>query len=427
MKNKNLFSNWQLKLGAAALAVLVWLMIMSFSDPTVTQTISNVPITIINDDVFAEAGKSYTIDSRLSTSVKVIGSNSIVKNLSAADFTATADFSRIYDVTGQVPITLSCSARNASSLTYTPLTASLKVNVEDVLSRDFPVQVETTGNVAEGYLLGGLASDPVYITVEAPESVIERISKASVTVDLNGLSENASFTVTPHYYSAAGTELTFENVKDTVFSAEEVRVDVEIRTMKTVPVVIAVGGQDAVASGYRYTGAEQSLTTIQVSGLRSRLAELNSISIPDTVLSVAGASEDVAYEIDLTEYLPEGISLLLGEEKMMKVTLQVAPLIVKTYEIDTINLIGNNEDYDYLFLNMPMQVQLRALEEDFKGITDEHIAATLDVTGYGPGQFTLPVDIELDSVFELFVTPHVKLSIEDRKQPETTAAPEDGE
>ncbi len=427
MKNKNLFSNWQLKLLAVALAILAWLMIMSFSDPTVTRTIANVPILIINDDVFSEAGKSYTVDGRMSTSVKVTGSNSIVKNLNASDFTATADFSKMYDVTGQVPITLSCSSRNASSLTYTPLTASLKINIEDVLSKNFDIIVEPEGNVADSYLLGGFTTDPAYVTVEAPESVIERIAKVAVSVNIEGLSDNTSFVCTPHYFSTGGTELSFENAKDTVFSTDEITVSVEIRTMKTVPVVIAVGGQDEVASGYRYTGAEQSLSTIRVSGLRSRLAEINSISIPDTVLSVAGASEDLTYEIDLSDYLPDGIGLLLGEESTLTVTLQVAPLIVKTYEIDTIDLIGKKDDYEYLFLNMPMQVQLRALEEDFKGITDEHIAATLDVSGYGPGQFTLPVNIELDSVFELFVTPHVKLSIEDSKQPETTAAPEDGE
>ena len=71
MKRKGLFNNWQLKLLSALLAVVVWLAIMSLADPTTTATFTNVPITIINDDVFSEAGKTYTIDGRLSTSVRV--------------------------------------------------------------------------------------------------------------------------------------------------------------------------------------------------------------------------------------------------------------------------------------------------------------------------------------------------------------------
>ena len=65
MKNKRLFNNWQLKLLSVALAVAAWLMIMSLADPSTTVTFTNVPITIINDDVFSEAGKAYTIDGRL--------------------------------------------------------------------------------------------------------------------------------------------------------------------------------------------------------------------------------------------------------------------------------------------------------------------------------------------------------------------------
>lgn len=424
MKTKRLFHNWQLKLGAGAIAILVWLMIMSFSDPPDTRTITNVPVTIINDEIFSEAGKSYTVDGRLTTAVRVTGSTSAVRNLNASDFTATADLSKMYDVTGQVPITLTCSARSASTLTYAPTTASLKINIEDVLSKNYSLIINPEGSVAEGYLLGQITLNPSYITVRAPESVIERIAEAVVTVDIEGLSENTTLSCTPHYYSAAGTELTFEDAKDTTFSTNEVRADVEIRTIKTVPVVIAVGGQDAVASGYRYTGAQQSLSTIRVSGLRSRLAEINSITIPETVLSVAGASADIETEIDLTEYLPEGISLVSGEEETLTVTLLVEPLIVKTYEVNKITLIGEKENYEYIIRNMPLQVQLRALEEDFKEISDEHITATLDVSAYSAGDYSLSVNIELDSVFELFSNARANISI--RELEETTAV-EDSE
>ncbi len=424
MKTKRLFHNWQLKLGAGAIAILVWLMIMSFSDPPDTRTITNVPVTIINDEIFSEAGKSYTVDGRLTTAVRVTGSTSAVRNLNASDFTATADLSKMYDVTGQVPITLTCSARNASTLTYAPTTASLKINIEDVLSKNYSLIINPEGSAAEGYLLGQITLNPSYITVRAPESVIERIAEAVVTVDIEGLSENTTLSCTPHYYSAAGTELTFEDAKDTTFSTNEVKADVEIRTIKTVPVVIAVGGQDAVASGYRYTGAQQSLSTIRVSGLRSRLAEINSITIPETVLSVAGASADIETEIDLTDYLPEGISLVSGEEETLTVTLLVEPLIVKTYEVNKITLIGEKENYEYIIRNMPLQVQLRALEEDFKEISDEHITATLDVSAYSAGDYSLSVNIELDSVFELFSNAKANISI--RELEETTAV-EDSE
>ena len=412
MKIKNLFADWKFKLLSFVMAIVLWLIIMSVADPMTTVTISNVPITVTNDDIFSEAGKSYTVDGRLYTSVRVTGSNSVVRDLTASDFAATADLSKMYDVTGQVPVALSCSSRDASSITYTPVTSSIRITIEEILLKSFAVRIDTAGMPAEGYLLGAVSSEPGFIAVRAPQSVLERIAEVRVSVNVQGLTENASFTCTPAYYTTIGSQLDFAGAKDSEASADEVRVDVEILTTKTVPVVINVGGQDEVASGYRYTGAEQSLTTVQVSGLRSRLASVTAITIPEEVLSVAGASEDVSVNIPLADYLPEGLSLVEGEEDTLTVTMQVAPLIIRNYEVDHIDLIGaNEEEYNYFFHNMPMKVQLRALEEDFKVITSDHISAALDVTGYGPGNYSLQVQIELDSVFELFGSARVSVSI----------------
>ena len=414
MKFKNLFSDWKLKLLSVVLAVLVWVIILGFADPTMTRTISNVPITVTNEDIFSEAGKSYTVDGRLYTSVRVSGATSIVRNLTAADFAASADLSQMYDVTGQVPLSLSCSARGASSITYSLVTSSLKIKIEDILSKDFPIQMDAVGGLAEGYLIGSIKRDPENITVKAPESVIERIADVRIEVNLEGLTDNASFTCKPVFYTVTGSELDLTTARETVVSHEEVTVNVEILTMKTVPVVINVAGQDEVASGYRYTGAQQSVTSVMVSGLRSRLAALTSITIPDSDLSVSGASEDVTVKIPLADYLPEGTALIDGEDPILTVVLQVEQLVVQTCEVETVTLTGKKPDYEYILRNTPLQIQLRALKEDFKGNTEDHITATLDVAGYGPGEYNLPVTIELDdSVFEMLGAVRLSISIID--------------
>ncbi len=57
-------------------------------------------------------------------------------------------------------------------------------------------------------------------------------------------------------------------------------------------------------------------------------------------------------------------------------------------------------------------MQLRALEEDFKAITSDHISAAVTIPdGYGPGEYSLPVTIELDEVFELFGRVNANITI----------------
>ena len=421
MKFKNWFNNWQLKLLSVGLAILAWVVILGFLDPTSTRTVANVPITITNGDIFSEAGKSYTVDGRLFTSVRVTGPNSVVRNLTAGDFTATDDLAQMYDVTGQVPISLTCTARGASSISYSLVTASLKIQIEDILSKRFTVQVDTTGDLADGYLIGSIKPVPEYITVKAPESVIERIAEVRVSVDLKDLTDNTTVSCTPVFYSTVGAELDLATAKETEVSHDEVQVEIEVLTMKTVPVVINVSGQDEVASGYRYTGAVQSVASVRVSGLRTRLAALTSVTIPETDLSVAGASRDLTVEVPLAQYLPEGIALVDGEEPVMTVVLQVAPLTVKVFEVSNIKLNGEKNNLEYTILDAPLRLQLRALEEDFKGMTEDLIAAALDVTGYGPGEYSLPVELDVDeSVFEVLGTPRLTVSIVDPNAVETT-------
>ena len=89
-------------------------------------------------------------------------------------------------------------------------------------------------------------------------------------------------------------------------------------------------------------------------------------------------------------------------------------LVVQTCEVETVTLTGKKPDYEYILRNIPLQIQLRALKEDFKGNTEDHITATLDVAGYGPGEYNLPVTIELDdSVFEMLGAVRLSISIID--------------
>lgn len=419
MKNK-LFRNWGLKLLSVFIAFFAWIAVMTYADPITNRTLPNIPINVINGDVIEKTGNAYNVEGRLYTNVKVSGVKSIVNSLTTADFAAQIDISKMFDVTGQVPVELSCRNSRAASLTYSPVTTTVKVNIERILTKSIPITVTTSGNLPDGYLLGDVTARPRTVQVNAPESVMERIASVRVNINIDGLTDNASFECPLRYYSEGGSLLNFDNAEHTGFSIDSTTVTAEIWTMKIVPVVIAVSGQSETASGFRYTGAMQSLNTIKVSGLRSRLAALNAISIPEEVLSVAGADGAVTYEVPLKDYLPEGISLVSGQDETLKVTLTVEPLIIKTYSLPAVNIVGRTSGYTYTVTSKSLSIQLRALEEDFKGITEDHIKAEIDVTDLTPGDYRLKVDVSCDEVFELMGTLYANINIKDPTVPKET-------
>lgn len=91
--------NFGLKILSLALAVLVWLVVLSIEDPVYTREFSDISVTEINGDQITEAGKAYSYVGGNTVSVKVKGKTSIVNRLSKDDLLAVADLSTL-SITG---------------------------------------------------------------------------------------------------------------------------------------------------------------------------------------------------------------------------------------------------------------------------------------------------------------------------------------
>ena len=135
---KKIFHNWPIKLLSIFLAVLVWFFIMSLADPATTKAYSNIPVKLLNEDLLTQAGKSYTLEGgeNPTVTVRVTAAGSVHRELSSSDFTATADVARMFDVTGRVPIEVSCSRASMSSRisAITPSADTLKINFESIVT-----------------------------------------------------------------------------------------------------------------------------------------------------------------------------------------------------------------------------------------------------------------------------------------------------
>ena len=181
---------------------------------------------------------------------------------------------------------------------------------------------------------------------------MERIGTVVAEVDVSGMTESATVENVPlQVLTGTGQPLILSTMRDTGISAETVSVGLEVFTMKTLPVVISQEALDKVKNevpdGYRYIKATQTVNSVQVKGLMSRLADISMISIPERALSLIGAKESKSFELDLNDYLPSGIELMDGQESRITITLEVAELSVREYTINNLRVTGTNENYRY--------------------------------------------------------------------------------
>ena len=402
-----LLRNWPLKLAAVILAVIVWFIIMILADPTDVKTIYNVPVRLLNTQMLTQAGKSYTVEGgeEPTVTIRVSASGSVLRDLDASDFSAVADVSKMFDVTGQVPIEVLPLKPTVTAAQISLNTPSVTIHYENIITKEFDVEIQWRNKLPDGYFIDSQRITPQRIRVRGPEeTVVSRIGSVVAEVDVSGLTESTQLDCSLLFYTDSGQIMNLESYRDTQVLQDKVTVSLDVFTMKTVPVVISQEALDAaraqVPEGYRYTRTQQSVTTVQVKGLLSRLADISAVSIPTGSFNMQGATEDKTFTIDLAKYLPAGIELMSGQEAL-EVTLFVEALTLREFEIKNLEVIGEKSNYSYE-IQKPVRIFIQALEADFVGFDLDSVSVILDLGEYAdrPGEYTLPLTVSCsDTIF----------------------------
>ena len=196
MKNREkrgFFKTIWLKLLSLLIAFVIWLIVVNVDDYKVVKEIYNIPVEQINGSEIEESGLVFDVTSGETVDIVIEGRRSIVNTLSANDFTAVADLSKLsYTNTAKINV----SPKNSSyddKITITVVDDAMSLSIEEKKSKQFELVVSTKGNVADGYALGKATTAPAVVNVTGPESLINKIKTVRVTVDVtNGTLKSAS-------------------------------------------------------------------------------------------------------------------------------------------------------------------------------------------------------------------------------------------
>ena len=298
--------NTWLKLLSLLVAFVIWLTVVNFSNPD-TRGSQVIPLTVENADKLTSAEKIYNLDTktvRVSYTVRTKYRNMVTPS----DFNVYVDLDD-YSITGAVPVYVKTSDRLSGIISdVTPSPIVVHVATEDLQRKRFDVGISTKGSAAEGYIAADaqLASGSDYVWISGPMSEIGQISKVGIEVNV----EEASRSITGDdgvlkFYDANDNEITMDDritLSRTAFSYT-----VPIYRIKSLSVSAGTVGEPA--DGYALDGIETSPAFVQVYGPDSALNANVSIVIPDSEVSIAGASKNVTRAIDVTPYLPDGLSL----------------------------------------------------------------------------------------------------------------------
>ena len=412
---KKLTNNMSLKILSVFLAIMLWLVVINVSDPEKTSTISNIPITIINEDAITGQEKVYEIVSGAKASVQVTGPRTIIDSLDSKSFRATADLSEL-SMTGAVAVNVELVKPAYRSKVDIDVKTTMKVAVEDLIHKEFTAEVSDKGNLAEGYVIFGRKMEESLVEVVAPESVMATINKVCVVVDMTGAKEDFSVNAKFQAYDNRGTVINAEK-NNITFSIPETRVDITVYPVKQIPFVYEIDSEkypEAII-----TDVNISRENLMIVGKKENLDMINEIVLDTSSLDIT--TDTTSYELSyvLKDLLPDGV-YVYGEDKTVSIKVETDSVITKSFSVPVndiaIKSLGDGLSAAHETTGN-ITYTLKGRKSLLDSFTVEGNPLFVSTKNLGIGDYRLEVLMDLEEGLELVQPVFVQVKILEKQRP----------
>ncbi len=406
MKKYKFTDNLGLKIIAVIFAAFLWLIVVNLDNPVSTQTFSEVPVTIINEDIILSAGDTYQVLGEEKVSVVVSATRQVRQKLTKEDIVATADIKEMDTSTGLVPIKISIPNYAGKYESAEAAPRNLQIQREKSGKKVLSLTVSTgDSKVRDGYILGDMTVNPDKVTITGPESILDQIDRAVALIDVEGLAKDSEETAKLGLYDISGNPISQTRLGNNLGEGG-ITVSVEVLKIKSVPISLSVSGTPA--EGYKYTGYSSEPETVQIYGEKDVVDKIEEIDVP--VIDVSGASQPIQKSVNISEYLPEGVQLV--DEKTANITVTA---MVEEEGTRTINFMAEGLQVSY---EPDAEIALR-FSGDQKALEmlDISNAVSVDMSAYVvPGVYDVHVDVDIPEGITLMKKVTVQLTVAEKEQ-----------
>ena len=393
---KSLRNNLGLKLLAFLFAFLLWLIVVNIDNPVMSKTFSGIPVIVEHSEILTEQKKTYQIvDDTQNVSVTVSAKRRTLSKIKAEDIIVTADIKEMY-LDSQIPLEAVVIGYEGSYESAWTSPRNLQIQIEENISRTSNITPMATGEVRDGFVLGNLQTEPETVTINGPESLVNRISKVVAEVDVSGLGEDATLPSQLVFYDEDNNVIDQSRLANNLGNFG-VNVAVTLYKTRMVPIHVDTS-LIAVKEGYSISSVKLAPQEIEITGQDEALDAADSIEIPAEEFGGEIVNSRTVFTLDLTEYLPDGIQLADSMANSMIVTIAIERDGTKNFElpIGSITVINLDDDLRMSYAETDdLEVHVKGTKESLDSLNIERIAG-IDLKGYKKaGTYTVPVQIEL--------------------------------
>lgn len=386
IKSKDsLKKNWKTKIISCFAALAIWMVLINSVDPTITRTVDNVSVTVLNSNVITDTGMSYQVISGDNISVTLKGKKSVIDNINSNSISAYADISNL-SITNATEIITSCSIDNVE---VSPNTKMMKISIEDTKEVDYDVDIEKIGTLQSNNYISSIELDKPSIKISGPISKIDIIGSIVAKVNISNVSDGDIVEITPIIYDKNGNEM---DLDDLALDTKTLKATIHMYETKTVPLTVSVYNTNEFGEIMSYSYEKDDIT---VAANEETLTNTNGIfiEIPLNIDESVQTSEFMKV-INITDFLPKNLYLAESDNKL-NINISYEKYIEKNIEINTsdITFEGKSKKYDYS-IDDTINIKIKGREAVISNLI---INPTINVADKKPGTYNM--DILIDSKY----------------------------
>ena len=362
MKQSHKNSNIKIQLACIFFAFFMWVYVMSDLDPIDTRDITSVSISVSNLDELEKNNLTLSPNQELKANVQIKGRRSVIAKKVKSGIKLQAVLENIQVGSNEAKVVIS---GDNTDLSYNVTPSNIILNIEEKQAKSEKIQIKSIGSLAENYYIDNIKLSKDNIYVSGPSSLIEKINKVEVELDLANNSSDFSKLTKVKVLDIENNEINGLTIDDA-----DVIVTVALKKEKIVPVKANIQDDGNLNVSQININPE----TIKIQGKPSRIDSITQIETKKIASSQLSDNIETLLELDLP-------SDIYSNVKQVSLTASVENTkLSKKYEFDykkeEIQVISNeNNNYNIL---IPEDIKL-TLSSDETDIKKEDITLYIDV------------------------------------------------
>ncbi|MGO3017734.1 MAG: CdaR family protein [Anaerococcus sp.] len=293
----------QLIILSIIVAIFMWAFVMTTTNPSLTKTIRNVPLTIINLENIQNQGFELVDDDQIDTvNVKIEASRSDMLALDSDDLVASVDIQSPSE--GIKSLNINVDTPTGVKVVSTD-PEKINFKIEKVIEKKITPKLDIDDKLKEGRIVEVNEMYPDEITVKGVRSQVEKVDQLVANVDsedyLNGNIHNIDLEV---------LDKNGEQVDNVSLSVNQLSLSFKVSETKEVPIKLETKGE--INEDYEIESTKIIPNTIILKGEKQFLSKIDEIGTE--IVDITGADSNIEGEAQLL--IPDNVEIYDGEKNV---------------------------------------------------------------------------------------------------------------